>query len=107
MTRDELIRLVGYGPMVEEAIASARMAQDAPTLTARTIDELEARLIASTIKNGPMSSHWEAMGVLDGEVHEIRLAIHARDTAGIYAEFADAANTCVRWMQEMEARGMV
>ena len=90
-----------------KGMAAMQMNQDGPTLTQKTIEELSRRLVASTEKNGPMASVWEAMGVLDGEVHEIRLAIHARDTAATYAEFADGANACIRWMQEMEARGMI
>lgn len=107
MARDEIVSLLGNSPMMDEAIASSMMGQDEPVLTERTIEELEGRLMASTMKYGPMASHWEAMGVLDGEVHEVRLAIHARDTEAIYAEFADCANTCIKWMQEMERRGLV
>lgn len=76
-------------------------------LTPRTISELQRRYMRSCKTYGVMQSVQEAMGVLDGELHELRLAIHARDTENIYEEMADVANTCIRWMQEMEARGLV
>lgn len=76
-------------------------------LTPRTITELQRRYHRATKEHGPMVCERQAMGVLDGEVHELRLAIHARDTKNIYEEMADCANTCIRWMQEMEARGLV
>lgn len=76
-------------------------------LTPRTIMELQRRYIRSCKTYGKMQSVQEAMGALDGEVHEVRLAIHSRDDQNIYDEFADTANVCIRQMQEMEARGLV
>ena len=76
-------------------------------LTPRTITELQRRYMRSCKTYGKMQSVQEAMGALDGEVHEVRLAIHSRDDQNIYDELADTANVCIRWMQEMEARGLV
>lgn len=76
-------------------------------ITDRTKAVLRSRYAASVEKYGPMKSAYEAMGVLDGEVHEVRLALHARDPQEIYDEFADVANTCIRWMCEMERQGLV
>lgn len=107
MNRNEILSLLGNSPMMDEAIASAMMAIEPCELSTRTVDELESRLTLSTAKYGTMASHYEAIGALDGEIHEIRLAIHARNNEEIYNEFADAANVLIRWMQEMEKRGLV
>ena len=76
-------------------------------LTPRTIMELQRRYLKSCKTYGSIKSVQEAMGALDGEVHEVRLAIHLRDDKNIYDEFADVANVCIRYMQEMEASGLV
>lgn len=76
-------------------------------ITERTKATLRSRYADSVGKYGRMKNVHEAMGVLDGEVHEVRLAIHARDPQEIYDEFADVANTCIRWMCEMERQGLV
>lgn len=109
MTREELVSLLGNGPMIDEAVASAAMSMDddAYEITQRTMSVLRSRYAASVEKYGALKNAQEAMGVLDGEVHEVRLALHARDPQEIYDEFADVANTCVRWMCEMERQGLV
>jgi len=91
---------------IRELRAKDMMGAIAP-LTPRTITELQRRYHRAFGEHGRMVCERQAMGVLDGEVHELRLAIHARDTKNIYEEFADVANTAIRWMQEMEARGLV
>jgi hypothetical protein len=91
-----------------DAVASAATPtdDDAYEITQRTMSVLRSRYAASVEKYGPMKSAYEAMGVLDGEVHEVRLALHARAEQAIYDEFADVANTCIRWMCEMERQGL-
>ena len=89
------------------ALKAKDMANAVSPLTPRTIYELQRRYSRSCKTYGTMQSVQEAMGALDGEVHEVRLAIHSRDDQNIYDEFADTANVCIRQMQEMEARGLV
>lgn len=67
-----------------------------------TYNVLSDRLDCSRQKYGKLKSHWEGIGVIDGEIYELKMAMHGRDLMRIYEEAADVANGCVRLMEYLE-----